>query len=225
MSTLSELVQRCVIRLSMVSGIGVQVYAEDRLAEMIWHKFVMVRDELWWDDLMTYSQLTQDANGRPVENVVRALPVAPIGDEIVIAKYADIQWAWHPQRRDPLKSVSRRENPIAYMQSGVTLWKAPDQAKVVRFYRVEPGTVMMVRHRQAYTYFQPDDVVPMDEEILILGAVYDYLEDDGTNPGATEKFMNFFNDRMRQLKDDENNEDVQISPGLAPNSSGWQVLN
>jgi hypothetical protein len=71
MATLSNLVQRCVTRLSMVNGVAVQVYAEDRLAEMIWHKFVMVRDELWWDEFMDYVTLTQDVNGRPTELVVR----------------------------------------------------------------------------------------------------------------------------------------------------------
>lgn len=223
--TLSQLIQRTVTRLSMVGGIAVQVYAEDRIAEMIWHKFVMVRDELWWDDFMDYIQLTQDTNGAPVENVVRDLPPAPIGDEVVINTFTDIQYAWHPQRRDPLRYWPRRANPAPLMTAGgMTTYIVPTQNKVLRFLPAQPGLVMTLRVKRHYAYFKPTDVVPMDEQLMILGACYDYLEDDGTNAGQTEKFRNMFNDRLRQLKGGENEKEIPLHPVLAPNSSGYQVI-
>lgn len=42
--------------------------------------------------------------------------------------------------------------------------------------------------------------VPMDAQLLINGACYDYMEDDGTNPGATQKFQNAFENRYAQFK-------------------------
>ena len=137
--TLTDLVQRTVTRLSMVSGVAVQVYAEDRIAEMIQHKFETVRDMLWWDELMEWQVLTQDADGRPVENVVRQLPLTPVGDEIVINEYKDIQYAWHPQRVDPLKSMPKRANPSGFMRAGSTMYRVPDHAKVVRFLPIQAG--------------------------------------------------------------------------------------
>jgi hypothetical protein len=83
---------------------------------------------------------------------------------------------------------------------------------------------MIVRYKKHYAYFNPDDIVPMDEQLLISGAVYDYLEDDGANPGQTEKFRNFFNDRLRQLKAQENDREIPLSPSASPNSSGYQTL-
>jgi hypothetical protein len=224
--TLSQLVQRTVTRLSMVGGVSVQVYAEDRIAEMIWHKFVMVRDELWWDEFMDYITLTQDTDGRPVENVVRDLPVPPLGDEVVINTFTDIQYGWHPQRRDPLRYWPRRANPAPLLVAGGadTLYMLPDQRKVVRFAPFRPGLVMTLRVKRHYAYFKPNDVVPMDEQLLILGACYDYLEDDGTNAGQTEKFRNMFNDRLRQLKGDENEKEIPLHPVIAPPSSGYQVI-
>lgn len=222
--TLSDLVQRTVTRLSMVPGIGVQIYSEDRISEMIYHKFVIVRAELWWDDYMTYVTLTQDENGDPEENVVREMPLVPVGDEIVINKFTDIQYAWAPSRRSPLKTVPRRENPAGYQQSGTTLYLAASSTKVVAFRRITAGMVMSVRYKIFYPYFQPDDIVPMDDQILILGACYDYLEDDGTNPGQTEKFRNMFNDRLSQLMSAENQGDIPLSPGHSPSSDGWITL-
>lgn len=223
--TLTQLVDRTITRLSMETGTSVQIYAEDQIAEMIWHKYIMCRDELWWDDLMDYHELTQDSNGRPVENVVKELPEVPAGDEIVINKFTDIQYGWSPNLRSPLKKISRRYNPQAYMRQGRTLWLGADNAKVVRFFQHTPGLVMLVRSKRYYPYFAPTDEVPMDEQLMILGAAYDYLEDDGTNPGATEKFRNLFNERLDRLKSLENEQEVQLSPSPYQNESGgWQVV-
>ena len=222
--TLSDLVQRTVTRLSMVAGVGVQVYAEDRIAEMIWHKYLMCRDQLWWDDLMDYITLTQDANGRPTENVVTELPTPEVGDEIVINKYHDIQYAWSPYVRGPLKEIKRRDNPTGYMRQGRTLWIGADATKVVRFFQHTPGLEMALRVKRYYPYFNPTDIVPMDDQLMILGATYDYLEDDGTNPGQTEKFRNMFNERLDRLKSLENEKEIPLSPAPYTSNDGWQIV-
>ena len=95
----------------MVSGVAVQVYAEERIAEMIQHKFETVRDMLWWDDLMEWQTLTQGVDGRPTENVVRELPASPIGDEIVINQYKDIQYAWRPTSPAPVEVDAKTTEP------------------------------------------------------------------------------------------------------------------
>lgn len=224
MDTLSDLVQRAVTRLSMVPGVAVQVYAEDRLAEMIQHKFEIVRDMLWWDDMMEWQVLVQAADGRPTENIVRIMPDVPVGDEIVINQFKDIQYAWKPGHSSPMRSMSRRANPAAYFRTGSTDYIVPDSAKVIRFVPFQPGTQMMIRYRRWYGTFQPNDVVPMDDQLLILGACYDYLEDDGTNPGQTEKFRNFYNDRLRQLLSQENDREIELTPMVSTDTNGWQVV-
>lgn len=224
MATLAQLVQRTVIRLSMVPGVSVQVYAEDRIAEMIWHKYLMVRDRLWWDDLMTYVTLTQRADGRPDENVVRQLPTAPVGDEVVINKYNDIQHAWVVNRRDPLKQLPMRSNPGGVLKQGHTLYRMADAQKVVRFAPFEAGQQVLLRYKMYYPYFNPDDEVPMDDQLMILGAAYDYIEDDGTNPGQAEKFLNMFNARLLQLEGIENDKEIPLSPLPYTDSSGYQEV-
>lgn len=224
MALLSSLIQRTITRLSMVPGIAVQVYAEDRIAEMIQHKFDTVRDMLWWDDMMVWQTLTQDAAGRPTENIVREMPDVPAGNEIVINQYKDIQYAWRPGQTHPLKEMSRRTNPGQILRAGTTHYKLPDEAKVIRFAPFQAGMEVLVRYRKWYGTFAADDNVPMDDQLLILGAAYDYLEDDGTNPGQTEKFLNFYNDRLRQLLSQENDREIELSPNAYNEVSGWQVL-
>lgn len=223
-STLSALVQRVVTRLSMVPGVSVQVYAEDQIAEMIQHKFDTIRDMVWWDDMMTYVTVTQDANGRPVENVVRQLPSVPVGDEIVINKYSDIQLVWAPNKREPLPGIARRDNPSGVLRQGDTCYKLPDATKVIRFAPFRPGITMNMRVKTFYGRFAADDIVPFDDQALILGAAYDYLEDDGTNPGQIDKFRVLYTSRMDQLLSAHNDEDIPLHPMRHPDASGYQVV-
>ena len=84
---------------------------------------------------------------------------------------------------------------------------------------------MTLRVKRYYPFFDAQDVVPMDDQVLILGAAYDYLEDDGTNAGQTEKFRNLFNDRLRQLKSEENDREIPLAPQPYIDSTGYQVIN
>jgi hypothetical protein len=219
--TLAQIVTRCTVRLSMVSGVGVQIYAEDRLADMVQSIFTQVRDMLWWDDLMTYVTLTQDANGRPVENVLSAMPVVPIGDEIVISKFSDIQYVWSQRRRDPLKDMPRRGNPSGALKQGNTLYKLADAQKVIRVAPFEPGSLITLRYKVPEPTFNADTVIPFDSEVLMLGAVYEYLEDDGTNPGQIEKYRNNYNARLQMLVSEENEKEIPLTPLPFADNDGW----
>lgn len=225
MATLSELVQRTITRLSMVAGISVQVYAEDRIAEMIEHKFIMTRDELWWDDFMQYVSLTCGADGRPLEQVFRSNAAAiAAGGGIVINKYSDIQHVWRTDVRDPLKPWPRRANPVSIMRTGRLQHYYPDPTRVIRFGPFDAGQQVVLRSKIWYDKFQPDDTVPLDEQLLILGACWDYLEDDGTNPGQAEKFKVLFEQRLTSLKGQENDEPIMLSPTQYSGASGYQVI-
>lgn len=208
MATFEQLITRTITRLSMVPGFGVQTYAEDQIAEMIWHKFLVARDSLWWDDLMDYAMLTLDSNGVPTDNIVRTIPTTPIGDEIIINKYSDIQHAWYGTDKLPLKAMPRRNNPAATRLDYARL-KAPHPDKVIRFYNCNGGTVH-VRYRRFFEFFNAQDEVPFDEQLLILGSAWDYLEDDGSNPMQIEKFKNLYVERMELLASAENNEPISL---------------
>lgn len=224
MPTLVDLVQRTITRLSMVPGTSVQLYSEDRIAEMIQHKFVIVRSELWWDDMMTYATLTQGDDGRPLETVWREINPAMITDDVLINSYNDIQYAWSSRSPLPLKKLPTRSNPAGFMRRGTTMYRAPDAAKVIRFLPITPGQSMTVRYRQYYGTFMPADTVPMDDQLLILGAAYDYLEDDGTNPRQAEKFRNMFNDRLTQLRSEENDREIELTQRHGMLNGDWQTV-
>lgn len=215
MTTLIDLVQRTITRLSMVPGVGTQIYAEDRIAEMILHKFIVLRSELFWDDLMSYVTLTCGPAGFPQETVVRVPSTPPNPTEVVINRFSDIQHVWNDGSDQPLVQMPRRVNPQRLLSSGSSsskpLMYAPDAAHVIRFLPPSDMRVMYLRVKNYYPYFDATDEVPMDDQALILGACYDYLEDDGTNPSQIEKFRALFDARVQQLKREENQGPIPIS--------------
>jgi hypothetical protein len=46
---------------------------------------------------------------------------------------------------------------------------------------------------------QDGDEIYMDTQLLLLGTCWDVLEDDGTNPGASDKFRILFQDALSQF--------------------------
>ena len=212
MARMIDLIQRTITRLSMVAGPAVQLYAEDRIAEMIYHKFLVVRDEQWWEDFMTEVLLTIGLDGRPVDNVVRTLPIVPIGDEIVINSHRDIEHVWAENRNRPLPRLPSRSNRWEISTTGSPRYWSGDPLKTLRVYPYGDGARLInVRYKVYFPMFAPEDEVPMDDQLLILGACYDYLEDDGSNPSQIEKFRTLFQQRLSRMRSNENAGDVSLS--------------
>jgi hypothetical protein len=57
-----------------------------------------------------------------------------------------------------------------------------------------------VTYRTKPDDFEEDsDEIFMDTQLLLLGTCWDVLEDDGTNPGASDKFRVLFQDALSQF--------------------------
>lgn len=208
--TFADLITRTITRLSMVPGYGVQTYAEDQIAEMLYHKFITARDMVWWDDMMQTLDFTVDQYGYADENIVRELPDVPVGDEVVINKYADIQYIWPTNSNTPLKARPRRANPRRRPLGTCRQLVAPNYDNVFEIVGASAGETFTIRWKTYYPFFGAADYVPFDDQALILGACWDYLEDDGSNPMQIEKFRNLYIQRMDQLVSAENDEELDI---------------
>lgn len=190
MSTLSELISRTAQRLSMVSGTGVQIYAEDRIAEMIQHKFDIVFDEFWWPKYNKWATWTLDgATGVVTTNLTD-----------IVKRIEDIRSIYVGDSDDKLTFLGSETNPTKYEGTSPQVYEASDDA--MRVFKIWPATAtgtLDVNYRTKPDSFTAEDTVDMDDQLMILGATWDYLEDDGTNPAATQKMQSLFEDRMSQL--------------------------
>ena len=96
MSTLSQLIVRTADRLSMVAGTGVQTYAEDRIAEMIQHKFDVLFDEVFWPQFLSWNKLTLDGT----------LGIVTVDLSNAIKRFEDIRVIFPENSNTPLTTIS-----------------------------------------------------------------------------------------------------------------------
>jgi len=209
MATLSELIDRTADRLSMVAGAGVQTYAEDRIGEMIQHKFDVLFDEVWWPQFLTWAQWTLDGTLGVVTTDVTSL----------IKRFDDIRVIFPENSTTPLTRISAlTTNPYELSGTVPIHYEAlgPNASnKTERVFQVWPKTAtddIIVQYRTRPATFTSTSEIDFDDQALILGATYDYLEDDGTNPNASQKFQLLFEARVKQMKNTYNSAPISLDP-------------
>jgi|TARA_R110002110_G_scaffold102027_5_gene258904 hypothetical protein len=212
MSTLTQLITRTADRLSMVSGTGVQTYAEDRIAEMIQHKFDVLFEEVFWPQFLTWATWTLDGTLGIVTTDVTSL----------LKRYEDIRVMFPESSTTPMTKMSALTTnpftlsgttPIHYESLGPS-----DANKISRVFQIWPKSAtgdIIVQYRTKPDTFVSTDEINFDDQALILGATFDYLEDDGTNPNATQKFQLLFEARVKQLKNTFNSAPISLDPVTA----------
>jgi len=212
--TLSELITDTQERLSLVTGSGVQTYSEDRIAAMIQHKFDVLFSDVFWPQHLKWRTSTLDGTLGVVTD-------SDLADELV--DFNDIQSIYVSGSNTPLTQLAGTVNPL--ILSGTTpihytaLTRDDDNAAKVFFIYPKTSTGNIDwsyrHHPKAGTddrKFISTDEVPFDQHALVLGSSFDYLEDDGTNPNATQKFQAMFESRITQLKNILTNAPISLDP-------------
>lgn len=213
--TLNELIQRTIRRLSQVPGTSVQTYSEDRIADMLQHKFDVLFDEAWWFQFLYWRTITLDgALGIPTINLQTA--TNPLD------RFEDIKFVMVNDTNRKLTRLPETINPTSVTSNNARWIEEYNlDGRVFRVLPVTSTDTLQLRYRSRPAAFTTNDVVNFDPEALVLGATYDYLEDDGTNPGATAKFLNFFESRVKQLKLMLSQIDHDTDPRLGQTLDEW----
>ncbi len=203
MATFAKLIERTSIRLSQVAGASVQLYSEDRIAEMIQHKFDVLFDEAWWGQFVTFGEsMTLDGS----------TGVVTIDLSAKIKRFEDIRVIYPDDSNTPLSALPEATlNPDTITGTTPAFFSQnTSSTKVFKIWPIASTGDIQVTYRTKPDDFVPSDEVNFDEQALILGASYDYAEDDGTNPAATDKLQNMFESRVKQLRNLRNETPVAL---------------
>lgn len=194
MARFDDLIQQVIRRLSMVDGTGVQLYSEDIIGDMIQHKFDVLFDRIFWKQFCEWELFTLDGT--------LGVVTANLTDKI--KRFDDIGAIYPSNSNTPITVLSKTINPLT-LGSGTTpihydAYNA-DASKVFKIWPKSATGDIMVYYRTKPAKFTGNVEVNFDEQVLVLGTCYDYLEDDASNPGATAKFKNLFESRRKQIED------------------------
>jgi len=201
MTVFRELIDRTILRMSQVPGAATQTYAEDRVAEMLQHKFDILFDEYWWPKYNLWSTYTLDGSTGVVTTDLTE----------IIKRFEDIRSVFIGNTSRRVLILGPEQNPNIIDGTDPRVYEAnADAARVITIWPKTATGTLDINYQTKPDTFSSEDEVDMDDQLMICGAAWDYLEDDGTNPGATQKFQNFFEDRLAQLTSKLNSRPIPL---------------
>lgn len=200
MVTLTNLIDKVTERISLVSGTGVQLYAEDRIADMIQHKFDILFSEEWWPQFLKWRTTALDGTLGVLNEDVSAITYP-------IKEFDDIRLVFIQDKNPVIKKLPTTINPDTLTGTTAIYYEPFEGTDAItvaqRIFQIRPKTAtgsLTINYRSKPDDFVAADTVDFDKQALILGAAWDYLEDDGANPSASEKMQGMFESRVQQLK-------------------------
>ena len=198
--TLEKLIKRIIQRLSMYQGISVQVYAEDRIAQMILDNYNLVVDSFAWSSLSFWKEFTlAGSNGEVLEKVSDY--ITTFNDIISIVDAGDPTCVLNRLHNTTPPSEVSGTIP-AYFRIHPT-----DKEKVFQVVPYEAVGKVLVNAKGKLNTNQtivPDTIIPFDSDYLVYAVCCDYLADDDNSQTQLQKFVQMRDGRLAHLKDIDN---------------------
>ena len=203
-STIGEIIQRTIKQLHQVQGTGVQIYAEDIIAEHVIATFNLVFDEVWWDGYMEWYERVLDGVDGVVTEVLEG-----------VRRFEDVRAVFADGSDRPLPLLPRDFNPFGLDGSmGLFIEALPEDApsKIIQFWPKTATSTVAIHARKQPKDFYPETVLKVDADLLVYGAGWDYLEADGTVPAQASKMQVKFEARLKQIKKLYSSKPIALDP-------------
>lgn len=190
MITFGDVVTKILQRLALVEGLDAQIYAEPRIQLAVQHKFDMIFREYWLPEYTVYQE------PHTLDGVTGQITEEIFGE---LSDWRDVHSVfWESSHKPlPIAPMNTRDMDISYPSV------RPQGKNKHRWFRIVPvntiGKVFVTYRVKPKDFEEDGDVIYMDTQLLILGSCWDVLEDDGTNPGAADKFRILFQDALSQF--------------------------
>lgn len=198
--SLYTLTKRVLQRLSMYKGSSVQVYAEDRVMQMILDQYDLVMDNFAWNNLSYWKKFTLlGSNGYCGEKVSDYIVDF---NDIIAIKVKNDEEALIKLHSTTIPEEITGNTPHYYMPAN----ENADKIFRVIPYNAQGDIYVNIRGRLNTNDSQidPETIIPFDSSYLVYAVCMDYLADDAASKMQYEKFKSLRDERLRQLKDLDN---------------------
>lgn len=218
MSTIQSLITRVERELSQAAGSGVQLYADDRIADQIVTAFNLVFEEDWWPFYCNYYQRTLDGS------------TGFITSDIPITRSRDLRAIWRSGSDKQLPLLPFGSNPYNYVGTNpyyVQLCNSPTgQTRPFRIWPLASVDDLVIHGREYPASFTLNTNILFDDDLIAFGAAWQYSADDGHNPAQITKFQKLFDTKLKQIQRDIlSNLPTQLDPRMINIPSEWQQIS
>lgn len=192
MATIETLVNRILTRLFMVSGLDVQIHAEDQIVDMLRSSYNELFEKRWWRD-STYATIgTLDGTtGQITEDISSS-----------ILRFKDIHSIYYDLEETPLPQLT----PSGKLSEIRTRCYAPnDTDKLFTLYPVDETGQLTIWYRT----WIPDSVwdesqftteLNFDSEVLMYNVMAEFLANDDSNVTSAKMYAGKFRERLNALE-------------------------
>lgn len=212
MITLGEIVTKVLQRLALVEGLDAQIYAEPRIVLAVQHKFDLLFREFWLPEYTTIQEeYTLDGTTGQITGVLT--------NKLVDWRdLHSVMWEGSPK---PLPRVPMTTRDIDVSYPSIRQ-QATNAAKMFKILPTTTSGKVWLTYRTKPADFADDaDPIHLDTQLLLLGTCWDVLEDDGTNPGASDKFKMLFQDALSQFNRQGHNIPIDTIPTTRSTVNRW----
>jgi len=219
--SLSDLVQRTIIRLRQVAGPSTQLYAEDVITMLIEETYEIARSRRWWDNLTKWET-------RQLDGTTGVCTASFAGTR---EGFRDVERVCVGNNSVPLPILSSNINPYRltgtspryveplHASDDIQGW-APVAQNLFRIWPLTSVTTMAlplrvhIRSDPANLFTDPSVIVPFDASCIINGAAAKYAADDGTNPATVTMLQQSFENRLQQLEQQHDSAKIILDPRM-----------
>lgn len=202
--TMAQLITDVQRELYQSSGVGVQLYSQDRIMQLINQAYEhCMKQEFWPQYRKREVRVLDGTTGRVT------VPFTYILD------WEDIQHVFRENSDRPLPITPASFNTLNYPPSGATprFIEASGDSKLFRVYPPDAtGSVQVVGRATITASYNLNDIVAFDSLALTHFAAWSYFTDDASNPAAALKHQGLFETRMDKIKDQSFDHAVQLNP-------------
>lgn len=193
MTTIAELLERVQTRLFLLSGLDIQIHAETQLIEMLRGCYNTLFQDFWYPEFTYPMVQTLDGTTGQV--------TANLSNEIF--RFADIHSVLLGTSTTPLPFLSIGTNVSQVSRTCVA--PSTDPQKVFKIFPVTENDVVTIWYRKKLAdsvWTEPNlpAIMNFDDDVLLYGAVYEFLANDDSNPAATELYMKKYQQRQDQIR-------------------------
>ena len=212
--TLREITQDVITSLSQAGGVASQRYAEPKIQLLVNQCFGMLMDRQWWPQLMEWFLSC------PLDGTTGLVTT----DISAIKRYEDVRAVFRDGSDQPIPRLPLEINPGNIPPGVLTFIDASaTEDKVFRVFSPTATGNLSIHARLKPDTFLPNSTVKFDDLALVYGAAWAYAEDDGTNPGAAQKFQILFENRVGVLEAMLNDKPVALNKRATFIPNQWWV--
>jgi len=214
----SDAIKKVALNMSLINGIGMSPYSDDQVQNYLSNAHDMIVAKWVWPELVSTVIRTLDGTTGKVT----------VGFTIAdgITDYKQIKHVYSDAIYRELPLVSGTANPLLQtFLVGYSILNIKDDPNKQFLIKIQPpttvGQIAVVANLKA-DFSDPNTTIPVDDLLHIWIATWMWAEDDATNPGQAEKYLNLWQDRAKDIRSNVNVGPFALNPFNGPNQTWWE---